>query len=166
MPGMVKSSDGFFSFLTEVSKSVEQATRRAGKAVDRAIRRLEDQHRGDLPYMRHHHMDGTIDDQKVDLSQLLANADAEALRTAAKVLKTSAALDRDHVKAVADELTELTAAFRALADDNHAGPAQSKPGARREPVMATTLDTRLRDLAATVDTPRRVPSPNILLVGK
>lgn len=116
-----------------------RAARRIGRTIDRAIRRLEDRHRGELPYMRRREPEIAAP----PLESLRASAGDAALPAAISALRaTEKSGDAAMLKSLADDMATLTTALEALSNDGigHALP-------RREPVWAGRLGERFDALA-------------------
>lgn len=124
-----RKADDFFG--------LKSAALRLGHWIDRAIRRLEDRHRGDLPYMR---PDSGTPNFAARQQQAETDALPAALAGLADCLK---AADAATLKSRADEMAGLAQDWRALHDS-----AAHLKGARREPIWAGGFARRFRAFAA------------------
>lgn len=112
----------------------------AARAVDRAIRRIEDRHRGPLPYMRRPAPERPETSFAVTL-QTLADEAWNAERAALETLESTGTLPPGtmtarRLRALADELAALTMDFCSIDD------GQEPREGRAEPVWAAGLSRR------------------------
>lgn len=119
---------------------------RAARAIDRSIRRLEDRHRGPLPYMRRPAEHPEFSSRKalraIDREAPKASVAAlTAARAAAARGEASRAMAR-RMKALADELAVLTTAFCDMGRDAGENRDAGAGRGRAEPVWATGLGRR------------------------
>lgn len=140
-----------FSLVASVSafSPLSHVFRRMARATDRAIRRLEDRHRGELPYMRR--MRDEPDTCPVDLAQTLSDSEAAA-RTAECAALTAlwslanppcSVAAADQLKALADQAAQTAGAYYSLQAEIVDQPAIM----RGEPVWACGLAARFAALA-------------------
>lgn len=129
---------------------LSRAAHRIGRFFDRAIRRLEDRHRGELPYMRQ--QDAERDGPSV--ATLRADAESAALPAALAGLRSirdSASMGdktgADALKTLADDMASLTAILQSLSETGRPAPAET----RREPVWASGLAVRFKTFAKLSD---------------
>lgn len=119
---------------------------RAARALDRAIRRIEDRHRGPLPYMRRRadHAEDTAFSSRNALRALAETAPGASVSALAALRSlesegTADPANSHRLKVMADELSILAAAYCEV------GLEARQPDAMRgrsEPIWATGLSRR------------------------
>lgn len=141
------------SRLSQLLQRIIGVLHRIALVTDRAIRRLEDRHRGELPYMRRRENQEPV--RAIDLVQTLKDSEAAARSAERAALAaiirlgdgSPSATIADQLKAYADDAAEIATAYDSLRAEVVAAP----PIKRAEPVWAGGLTARLSAFADACD---------------